>query len=223
MFIDPLGLANIVIVAGGDRASNNNAFKDNANTWIKENITSEDTVILIDVGNNTYSTVTSNSRVENDKTYSSANNVMDAVKDAFGSDGIDKLIFECHSGSSSLVLRYDISLSESKFRDYFKDRWVFHDKQVKLNDDAIIKFTGCETGKGDNSFAQKAANVTGKTVWGATTTTSQVMLQGGGKTYQMTETAITTGISNGTIYQKDGAFYTYSKPTNTGHIKYTKK
>ena len=157
LFIDPTGLRNVVIVVGSDRASNNNAFQSNASTFIRDN--PNDTVMILKAWD-----------------YSSEEELIGAVGNAFGSGGIDALVIESHATTSSLIVTGTYSIGKNSNWD-----------NVKFNQNANVKLTGCNSGGYDgevktNSIAQYIADQTRATVWAYTNNTSQKTINGG--TYQ---------------------------------------
>lgn len=205
LFIDPYGLRNIVYVVGTDDASNHNVFKDNANTWINDNLTSNDTVVLIDIANNKKTIIygaTGEKKVY-DRYYGEKADLFWDMQHAFGNDGIDALIIESHAGQTGLYLtagRDDrvFTLTEQTFKDWFVPSFSNLNNIIKLNYGANIKFTGCETGQnGKSSLAYKVANMTGRTVWAFTEKTSQRALTNkyGGTGYY--QTPISQNVNSG--------------------------
>ena len=157
MFVDPWGLRNVVVVVGEDAASNNNTFNSNADTFIRDN--PNDTIVKLYAWN-----------------YSSQEELIEAIGNAFGDAGLDALVIESHASSYSLIVssRYTISR---------KADW----SKVKFNADANIRLTGCNSGGRDgeksiSSIAQYISNATWTTVWAYTNNTSQKSMYGG--TYQ---------------------------------------
>ena len=234
IWIDPSGLKNVLLVAAQDRYNGElrSTFLNNATTYVKDNITSDDTFIILDFVNNKKITYTGSASdpVSEDFDIKNKDGLLKAMGGAFGKDGIDTLIIESH-GYTPWITWDDpdrsINLTKSD-ASYFN--WgpikAMRGTYIKLNDGATIGLRGCQIGdRNGNGFGQHWAKKSGATVWAAANgvNTSQVTLHGGGAWYQMTDSAITAGLRNGTIYKNStGAFFTYSRPTSTGYVKYTK-
>ena len=157
MYKDETGLRNVVIVVGEDSASGNNTFQSNANTFIRDN--PNDTVKLIYSWN-----------------YVSQDELINAISNAFGTQGVDALIIESHATTTNLIVSSNYSINRNA-------NW----SRVKFNKGANIRLTGCNSGgmngeKQERSIAQYIAQKTGATVWAYTNNTSQKTINGG--TYQ---------------------------------------
>ncbi len=150
IFFDMLGLdINYIVVIGADRASNNNAFACNVDTFKKEH---EDyNIIVIQAWD-----------------YQNEDELMGAIISGSSEvGGIDGLRIESHGITSALIVTSSYSLEKN-------DSW----SKIEFKDEATITFTGCNTGGSDgeaneNSIAQYVANETGNTVYAYVNNTSQ--------------------------------------------------
>ncbi|GEM_PF-2669138 len=145
----------VIAVAGEDKASGHNAFKDNIATHKNDNP-------LMEV------------RVINADEYSSADQVMQKIISLSQSieGGIAHLRIEAHSDPNGITLKYDDQLVPGSDWD-----------AIVFRNDAFIRFTGCNSGgtdgiKSKESIAQKVSNKTGKVVFGFVNNTSQVYENG---------------------------------------------
>ena len=156
-FVDPWGLKTYLAVVGEDKASNNNAFMNNVNTFIEDH--PDDDVIVINAAD-----------------YDSEDALMSAIiAESENCAGIDGLLIESHGTTSALIVSSRYSLScDANWGD------------IHFNQNATIVFSGCNTGGSDgvvddNSIAQKVANTTNRTVYAYVNSTSQIAYDKNGK------------------------------------------
>ena len=177
-FIDPWGLRNVVAIAGSDKNSDDNVFLDDINTFIEDN--PDDVVVVIKAWE-----------------YDDWSKIKDAMKDAFGKEGIDVLIIAAHASTSSITLSNDWQ-RPGRPNIYIDKNTKWN--SIKFNKGANIKILGCNAGgmagqknmvtevneDSDGNFesytgaiikfksiAQIIANKTNTTVWAYTNYTSQ--------------------------------------------------
>jgi RHS repeat-associated protein len=148
-FIDPTGLANLLAIIGLPGEAGDN-FEIAADTWVGENSTSSDTVVII-----------------NAEDYDNMGDLMAAIENAFGDAGIDQMSYFGHSYSGGLSVffgNYDID-----------NRWIDSNTDwsgVTFNLGSEIYLFGCNGASGgQSSIAQTLANQTGATAYGYTSYT----------------------------------------------------
>ena len=151
-YVDPDGLANVVVVVGESGGSGAN-FDIAANTWISENTGKDDVVKKLNASD-----------------YKNASSLTDAIKNAFGEDGIDSLAYFGHFYANALTSQADDSTRQTRPG---ADAWIFSFSGIIYNSNSNIYLYGCNAGNvvaanagGVPLIAQVFANETGATVWG---------------------------------------------------------
>ena len=147
MFADPSGYDNIVVIVGmpGDAGG---TFEKTADTYKKEH--ANDTVTIV------YA-----------KNYKNVSSLVSGVNSAFGSKGVDSMVYFGHSYEGGLSVFYHATNPPPN-----DNRWIDENTDwsaVKFNKGSTIYLFGCNGGTGeDNSIAQILANQTGSTAYGYT-------------------------------------------------------
>ncbi|MBR4791071.1 MAG: hypothetical protein IK024_09300 [Treponema sp.] len=153
-YTDPDGRSgkNTVVVIGQPGGAGDN-FEVAGRTWIEENVSNEDSVIILHA-----------------KDYENATDLVNDIKKAYGEKGIDNLVYFGHSYADGLTTQAD---DETRNERDDADAWILSLSGVKFNSDSNIYLYGCNAGNAKAMakynlpcIAQSFANETGATVWG---------------------------------------------------------
>ncbi len=174
-YSDPSGFSRIIITVGDTGASYGHdaggAFSKSAETYIKENTTSEDEIWVLYCGEVYWSDSLKQGLIKSADGITYITYDIEGLSNTYGhiasyEGKIDKMIFFGH-GDPGVFYAFDAKgqnmygNNNSETGEHWNKNW--------FNKNATIAIYACNSGSGGNdSFAQNIANSTGATAWGFT-------------------------------------------------------